>query len=354
VRKGRSDSGRRAAGGGTADRRAAVVDRSAGAGRRPGPLGLLGLPVPSVGEIVGFVGRAGSPAGLQGGPRPSDALAPEPARALVEPPVGLGVEEDELARLRRHVPSIRRGCDIFGAPGDPAPTLVGEKSTDGVAASERACGYVAAMSADIASRARDEPASITSLLVRQKVTLAVNRYTIHAADEGGAEGPVLATAEQKRLALKEQVTFYVDEVRTQPVFGFKARSLMDLGATYDVTDATGEPIGWFRKDFRRSLTRSTWHLGVPAQDLEAVGTERNKTVALIRRVWDLVLDDFPCPLRFHFDFHTADGVPVMSSDRRRALRDVYDVRLPPLPGGGRLDWRVAAAMAVALDALQSR
>jgi hypothetical protein len=33
---------------------------------------------------------------------------------------------------------------------------------------------------------------------------------------------------------------------------------------------------------------------------------------------------------------------------------VYDVTLPTAPNGWRLDWRVGAAMAVALDALQSR
>jgi hypothetical protein len=40
----------------------------------------------------------------------------------------------------------------------------------------------------------------------------------------------------------------------------------------------------------------------------------------------------------------------MTSDRRKAMRDVYDVDLP----GARVDWRVGASMAVALDALQSR
>jgi hypothetical protein len=36
------------------------------------------------------------------------------------------------------------------------------------------------------------------------------------------------------------------------------------------------------------------------------------------------------------------------------MRDRYDVELPAAASGWRLDWRVGAAMAVALDALQSR
>jgi hypothetical protein len=41
---------------------------------------------------------------------------------------------------------------------------------------------------------------------------------------------------------------------------------------------------------------------------------------------------------------------VRSSDRRRALRDVYDLELPATSSGKRF----GAAMAVALGALQSR
>jgi hypothetical protein len=200
----------------------------------------------------------------------------------------------------------------------------------------------------------ETPRTLSRFVVRQKPTMMVNRYTIHAVEEDGDEGPVVAVAQQKRLALNEQVTFYADEQRKRPIFRFKARDTLDLGATYDVTDAGGRPIGWFKKEFRKSLTRSTWRLGVPALHLEAVGTERSGRVALIRRVWNLVLEDVPSPWRFHFDFRTPDGTLVMSSDRRKALGDAYDLELPATPDGSRVDWRVGAAMAVALDALQSR
>lgn len=199
------------------------------------------------------------------------------------------------------------------------------------------------------------PGDVHGFTVRQRITMMVNRYEVNAVDAKGGEGPLLALAQQKRMAFKEQVTFYADETRTTPVFGFRARRRLDLGATYDVTDATDAPIGWFRKDFGRSLLRSTWHLG-SADGVEAVGTERNQGVAVARRLWDVlpVVNDLPSPFVFHFDFTTGDGTVVLSSQRRRTLRDVYDVQLPPVPGGRSLDWRVGAAMAVALDALQSR
>lgn len=190
--------------------------------------------------------------------------------------------------------------------------------------------------------------------VRQRVTLMVNRYEIHHVDASGREAGMIAFVEQKRFAFKEQVTFYTDDTRTQPVFGFTARQRIDLGATYDVTDAAGAPIGWFKKDFGRSLVSSTWHLGT-ADGFTGTGTERNRTVAILRRVWDFVplLGDVWVPWIFHFDFRGPDGSLVLSSTRKPQLRDVYEVEVPAV-GDWRLDWRVAAAMAVALDALQGR
>jgi uncharacterized protein YxjI len=191
---------------------------------------------------------------------------------------------------------------------------------------------------------------IERFAVKQRITMMGNRYEIRAVDERGHPGALLALAQQKRLAFKEEVTFYAEEERRTPVFSFKARQRIDLGATYDVRDATGTSIGSFRKDFRRSLLRSTWHLEVPG--LSAVGRERSTGIALARRAWELlpVVESLPAPFVFHFDFTDDTGTIVMSSVRRRSLRDRYDVTVP----GARIDGRVAAAMAVALDALQSR
>jgi hypothetical protein len=184
----------------------------------------------------------------------------------------------------------------------------------------------------------------------QKITMMVNRYEIRAMDESGQVGAVLAVAQQKRAAFKEQVTFYADETRNTPLFSFKARQRLDIGAVYDVLDAHGRPIGSFRKDFGKSLLRSTWHLDV--EGVQAVGSERSAGVAVARRLWDLVpiADMIPSPFLFHFDFLDTAGQVVMTSERSRSLRDRYVVTVP----GAKLDGRVAAAMAVALDALQAR
>ncbi|WBU37160.1 hypothetical protein [Homoserinibacter sp. YIM 151385] len=186
------------------------------------------------------------------------------------------------------------------------------------------------------------PQHLPRFFVKQRITLGVNRYEIRAANPDGSEGRIIGMAQQKRFALKEQVTFYADEQRTQPVFSFRARQVMDLAAIYDVTDGQGVALGWFQKDFTASLLRSSFHLAGPG--IDAYGQERNQAIALIRRFVDL-------PFSFHFDFtDKTSGRVVMSSERQFSLRDRYTVDVPD----ERVDYRLAAAMAVGLDALLGR
>jgi uncharacterized protein YxjI len=192
---------------------------------------------------------------------------------------------------------------------------------------------------------------VPRFFVKQRITLMVNRYEIRAANSDGTEGALMAFAEQKRMKLKEEITFFTDESKTRAVFSFKARQRLDVHAEHDVFDEGGRPLGWFSKQFGMSLLRSTWNLSAPG--VQAVGRERSPFIAILRRIWDLIpyIGDVWVPFVFHFDFHdSATGQPVLSSERVWAVRDRYDVTVHDQ----RLDFRVAASMAVALDALQSR
>ncbi|GAB4081338.1 hypothetical protein GCM10028783_22870 [Modestobacter muralis] len=187
--------------------------------------------------------------------------------------------------------------------------------------------------------------------IRQRITVMVNRYEVLAANPDGTEGPLMALAEQKRMKLKEEVVFYADESKSRRVFSFKARQVLDVSAQHDVFDEYGAPLGMFSKEFGASLLRSTWKLSAPGVD--AVGQERKLSIALLRRFWDLIpyIGDIWVPFVFHFDFlDQKTGAPVLTSERKMAIRDRYTVTVPD----PRLDFRVAASMAVALDALQSR
>jgi uncharacterized protein YxjI len=188
------------------------------------------------------------------------------------------------------------------------------------------------------------------LLIRQRVRLMVNQYEVHAENPDGSEGELVAFAQQKRMAFKEQVTIYADDQKQYPLFGFKARKRIDLAAAYDVTDPQGQPLGLFRKDFKASLLASTWHLEQPSLGT-TTGSERNKAVAILRRVWNFIpyAENLPFAWPYHFDFE-ANGQTTFSVEKKFGIRDRYvvDIKDP------RLDRRLVIAQAVALDALQHR
>ncbi|MCD4535860.1 hypothetical protein LRP67_17360 [Nocardioides sp. cx-169] len=183
---------------------------------------------------------------------------------------------------------------------------------------------------------------LPTFYVKQKFAMTTNRYELFAANPDGSFGQSMGLAEQKRLAFKEEVTFYADDTKTRPVFSFKARKKIDLNAGYDIFDEARNQIGFFRKDFGASLMRSTFHIEGPGY--AGTGQERSQAVALIRRFTDIPF------LPIHFDFVSSEGQPLLGVERQSSVRDKYTVHVPDQ----RIDFRVAAAVAVGLDALMQR
>jgi hypothetical protein len=186
------------------------------------------------------------------------------------------------------------------------------------------------------------PVHVPLFFLKQKFAMTTNRYELLSAGADGQAGQTLGFAEQKRMAFKEEVTFYTDQSRTQKVLSFKARKVMDLNAGYDVFDEAHQPLGFFRKDFGASLLRSTFHVEGPGYT--GTGRERSQLVAIVRRFSDIPF------LPIHFDYVTPEGQPLLSIERQGTVRDRYTVHVPD----PRVDFRIAAALAVAMDALMSR
>ena len=188
-----------------------------------------------------------------------------------------------------------------------------------------------------------------TLMLRQRLDVVRNRYEISRID-GAGEIP-LAHAEQQRLALRERITFYDDDRdrdRDREVaFTLAARTIVDLAGSYTVADASGAPLGFLRKDALASSTRSTYHLDTLAGEL--VGRERGRARALLRRLVDL-LGEVPWVLPVHFDVTDPGGSVVLSVERRASVRDTYRITVHD----DDLDWRLAAAFGVAVDAFMGR
>lgn len=175
-------------------------------------------------------------------------------------------------------------------------------------------------------------------VLTQHPSATANRYEIRAVAPDGADGPVLAAAQQQRQTYRDKVTFFADDTHRHPVFSFAHRPQRDADSAYDVLDAGGRPIGQLRRESAPDGRRPTWH--VEAEGVRGRAEER--VAGLLSRLRAghggglEVLD--------------ADGHPVMCSERRRGSADSCVVTVLD----ARLDARVAAALVVAFGAVRPR
>lgn len=198
------------------------------------------------------------------------------------------------------------------------------------------------------------------LIVEQKITAFVNKYSVYVSGPQGEKGQLIALAQQKRLAFKEKVTFYGDAKQAQPIFTLRAEKVLDVHGRYVIEDMQGTFIGAFKKEFKTSLYKSTWTILDADNQPSLQITENSLTLALFRRFggWIPVIGGFVdllvLFLRYHFSFiDNATSQEVGQYKKTTLFRDHYLLAMPD-ETYRQYDWRVLAAMAVALDALQSR
>jgi hypothetical protein len=198
------------------------------------------------------------------------------------------------------------------------------------------------------------------LIVEQKITAFVNKYAVYTTNQNGDKDQLVAFAQQKRLAFKEKVIFYGDMQKTQPVFTFRAEKVFDVHGKYIVEDISGNAIGSFKKEFKKSLLKSTWNI-LGENDVPTLTVAENSlTLALFRRFVGFlpIIGDIAeivvLFLRYHFSItDSSSGQEVGKYQKTTLFRDHYKLSMTD-ESFATQDWRVLAAMAVALDALQSR
>jgi hypothetical protein len=194
-----------------------------------------------------------------------------------------------------------------------------------------------------------------AFFVDQLIRPIANLYRISVlGGDGASPGQPLAFVRQKKLAIKEDIRFFADESETEELFRIKARQLFELRGRYDVTTPAGDRIGVLEKVFGISLLRSTWRV-LDAQEQEVASAhEKSLPVAILRRALDLVPFELVSLIPIVFQFVILmDGKEAGELRRPIGVRDRYILRLSGDPER-RIDRRVAVALAVALDALQSR
>jgi hypothetical protein len=199
----------------------------------------------------------------------------------------------------------------------------------------------------------DERFAHDAFFVDQLIRPIVNLYRISTLGaDGSSPGQPLAFVRQKKLAIKEDIRFFADETEAEDLFRIKARAVFEVRGRYDVTTPEGERIGLVEKVFGISLVRSTWRIYDANERQVALAQEKSIPLAVLRRVIDLVPYGTLIPIVFQFTI-LMDGREVGELRRPIGLRDRYILKLDGDPDR-RIDRRVAVALAIALDALQSR
>ncbi len=98
-------------------------------------------------------------------------------------------------------------------------------------------------------------------------------------------GQPLLFARRRPLRLREDVRAFQDEGETREVLRIHTEQVLDLGATYQVTDSLENvPVGGLRRRFLRSMVRDEWTLLDPSGLEIGRVREDNAALALLRRV----------------------------------------------------------------------
>jgi uncharacterized protein YxjI len=140
-------------------------------------------------------------------------------------------------------------------------------------------------------------------MIRRKV-LKLFGGAFHVYDPAGQ---VIMYSKMKAFKLKEDIRLYTDESMSQELMVIQARSIIDFGASYDVTDSTtGQRVGTLRrKGLKSTFFKDEW-LVLDAHEQEvAVVAEESAWKGLLRRYVEIM--SLVLPQRY---IVTAGGRPV--------------------------------------------
>ena len=186
-----------------------------------------------------------------------------------------------------------------------------------------------------------------SYMIRQKV-LKLLGEEFHIYSDESMEN-MIGYSKKKALKLKEDIRVFSDEDKSTELIVIKARSIIDFGATYDVTDSqTGEPICSCKRGGLKSLFKDSWV--VLDSEGNKVGTlgEDSGVLALVRRfVPGMAL---LIPQEFSLKMNGASG-KVTFTQKINPL--VHKLVVSGVSSSG-IDPRIAASAAVLLIAIEGR
>lgn len=122
----------------------------------------------------------------------------------------------------------------------------------------------------------------------------------------------------KGFKLKEEIRVFTDATQTTEVATIKARSIIDFGATYDVTVGGQPAFAMRRKGLRSTFVRDSWEILGPGDVVIGSLIETSGNMAIIRRWLGAILDIFDLIFAFipqTYDIHQiVDGADIVTGN----------------------------------------
>lgn len=160
------------------------------------------------------------------------------------------------------------------------------------------------------------------------------------------DGSLAFFVKQKAFKLKEAIKVCSDEKQTDEMLAIQARSIMDVSATYDVTDSkTGEKVGALKRKGLKSLFKDEWSI-LDNDDAE-VGLikEASTAMAILSRLFKII------PQKYVVEMNGESAGVIAQKFNPFILG--YDVQFEG-PGSANLDPRLGVAGVVLLLAIEGR
>jgi hypothetical protein len=191
-------------------------------------------------------------------------------------------------------------------------------------------------------------------IVDQPNGSVTSMYRVSPLATGAApSGPAVAYVSEARPADGEDIRFFADEAETEDLFQIKARNTLDLGGSRCDVYAGERQIGALEHRHRASQVRSTWGIRDASNQELAVARERSLAMATVRHLAGFVPGlgghgAMPSKLDLLIDGKVIGKLDGRLAERERCVLDMSGDH------EHRLDRRLAIALVVGLDALQSR
>jgi len=183
----------------------------------------------------------------------------------------------------------------------------------------------------------------TEYTVRRKVmTLVGAQFHVRTPSE-----KLIAFTQLKAFKLKEDIRVYADEAKTRELLSIQARQVIDISASYDVTDtnAGGVKVGTLQRKGMKSILRDEWVVLDATGREFALIQEESMVVALLRRLINLIPQSF----------HVKVGEQVVGRIHQNFNPFVLKLSVDFGEDRGRkIDPRLGLAAAILLAAIEGR